>query len=76
MPDNNLPNKFQDQNNLSSEQLFKLIYGENNPMNLTPEKEKLFLDKIFEFSKFFNSMKTEIYKNKKLSEEKARNHYE
>ena len=45
-------------------------------MNLTFVEEKQLLDKFLEFSKFFQSIKSEIYKTKKQSEEKARNHYE
>ena len=76
MLDNSLPNKYNDQKNLTAEQLWKLINPDENPIILTNEEEKQLLDKIWEFSKFFYSTKSEIYKSKKQSEEKARTHFE
>lgn len=77
VPDNNIHNKFHDQYDLTSEQLYKLINSDNNNnSNLTYEEEKQLLNKIMEFSKNFYDMKSEIYKSKRQSEEKARNHYE
>lgn len=69
-------NNYQNQDNLSSEELFNMLENPKNGLNLTNEEEKILLEKFLEFSKFFNKIKSEMYKNKKQSEEKAKNHYE
>lgn len=43
---------------------------------MTYEEEKNFLVRILEYAKMFNTVKSELNKNKKESEEKGRNHYE
>lgn len=75
--DETLVNKFHYQNNLTSAQLYALIENQNTiTINMTYEEENYFFLNILEFAKFFNSVKSELIKNKKDSEEKARNHHE
>lgn len=53
-----------------------MLENPKKSLNFTSEEEKFLLDKLLEFSKFFNNIKSDLFKNKKQSEEKAKNHYE
>ena len=43
---------------------------------MTYEEQKNYFQKILEFAKIFNCTKTDLNKNKKETEEKARNDHE
>jgi hypothetical protein len=75
VPDDNINGKFNSQENFNKGDLFSLIEKANN-VNLTNEEEREYFSKIIEFVKKFQSARTDVFTNKKASEEKMRNHFE
>ena len=52
-----------------------MIEKEKRP-NLTYAEEKTYLNKFFEYAKFYSGTKSELYKNKKETEDNSRSSFE